>query len=94
MDPRQILRKSPSVRFRVVAGEGVVIQQKSAEVLVVNEVGARILSLVDGERSAASIASAVAQEFDADRDMVARDLDGYLDELLAVGVVEEVPGSR
>ena len=84
-----VYRRCRDVRFRTVLDEGVVIKQATAEVMVLNEVGARVLALVDGERSTAAIGSALAAEFAAPADELRRDLARYLDELLAAGVVEE-----
>jgi hypothetical protein len=80
------------VRFRVVAEEGVVIRQRAAEVLVVNEVGARILQLLDGQRSLRQVIESLVEEFAADRADLERDLDAYTAALIEAGVVEEVPG--
>lgn len=43
-------RLASDVRFRVVGGEGVVVLQEAAEVLVVNGVAARVLELLDPRR--------------------------------------------
>jgi hypothetical protein len=85
-----VYRRRRDVRFRPVLDEGVVVRQDTAEVMVVNEVGARILDLVDGQRTAADIGAIVEQEFDVAPDALRRDLARYVDELLAAGIVEEV----
>ena len=83
-----VFRRCRDVRFRTVLDEGVVVKQATAEVMVLNEVGARVLELVDGERSTAQIGAALAEEFDAPAAELRRDLERYLDELVAAGVIE------
>jgi Coenzyme PQQ synthesis protein D (PqqD) len=86
--PEAVFRRCSDVRFRVVLDEGVVIKQETAEVLVLSEVGARILELVDGERTVAAIEGLLAAEFDAPAATIATDLASYLDELVAIGLIE------
>jgi hypothetical protein len=84
------LRPRRDVRFRTIGEEGVVIRQESGEVLVVNEVGARVMALLDGRCSVAGLVDRLAEEFDVEAEVLRRDLATYLDELLAGGVLEEV----
>jgi hypothetical protein len=87
---RRVLRLAGDVRHRVVGDEGVVLRQVAREVLVVNETGARVLSLIDGSRTLGGIADALAGERDAAPAVVARDVTTFADELLAAGVAELV----
>ena len=81
-------RLRPDVRFRLVGGQAVVIVQEAGEALVLNEVGSRILELVDGERRVEEIVAVMRDEFEADPDELAADVAGYLSELAAAGVLE------
>jgi hypothetical protein len=94
MNPETVFRRCSDVRFRTVLDEGVVIKQATAEVLVLSEVGARVLELVDGERTVAAIEAALAAEFDAPAATIGADLAGYLDELVAIGLVEPLPSPQ
>jgi hypothetical protein len=89
MGPDAVLRRCRDVRFRTVLDEGVVIKQGSAEVLVLNEVGARTLELLDGERTVADVEAALRREFEAPEGELGRDLAGYLEQLLGAGVIEK-----
>jgi hypothetical protein len=90
--PETVYRRLSSVRFRTVLDEGVVIQQDNAEVMVLSEVGARVLELLDGVRTVAAVEAALVHEFEAPAGEVGRDLASYLGELLAARVIEEAPG--
>lgn len=81
-------RLRSDVRFRVVGGEAIVVLQSAAEVVVVNEVGARILELLAEERAFAAILDALTEDFEAPRDVLERDTRDFLAELEAAGIVE------
>lgn len=76
----------PHVRFRRFEDEGVIVNQKNAEALVVNEVGARLLEVADGERTIADCAELLLSEFDAARDVIERDLLAFANALVDAGV--------
>jgi hypothetical protein len=88
----RVFRPRRDVRYRTVGGEGIVLRQEAREVLVLNETGARVLSLLDGRRDVAGVEAALEAERDAPAQEIRRDLEEFLEELLAAGVVEEVEG--
>jgi hypothetical protein len=88
------LRARRDIRFRTIGEEGVVIRQEAGEVLVVNEVGARVLALLDGRCSVDALVARLAEEFEVDAAVLRRDLAAYLEELLAGGVLEVVTSDR
>ncbi len=75
------------VRFRRVDHEGVVLCQDPAEVLVVNELGAALLALIDGRRSAAELVEALEHLYEVFRERLEADVLLYLDELHGSGVL-------
>ncbi len=78
------------VRFRVIAGEGVIIRQEIGEALVVNEVGASILKLLNEGVSTSKLIERIAQEFDVEEERLTLDVHRYLSELESANVVEKV----
>lgn len=84
-------RPLSDVRFRVIGGEAVVLKQEAAEVLVLNEVGARILELLDGEHTTTEVLETLGREFDAEAAVLAGDLESFLRDLTDSGVVERIP---
>ena len=64
-----------------------VIRQRSGEVLGLNEVGARVLEELDGERSIAALVDALAEDFEVERAALAEDILAFLESLLSKGVV-------
>lgn len=93
MTPAQeIYRRRPDVRFRTVLDEAVVVRIEAAEVLVVNSIGARILELVDGERTLEAIEDLLRSEFEVEETRLHEDLETFLAELTAAGIVESVAG--
>ena len=81
----------PHVRFRRFEEEGVIVNQKNAEALVVNEVGARLLEVADGQRTIADCAALLSGEFDAEREVLEQDLLAFAGALVEAGVAVASP---
>ncbi len=77
------------VRYRLVGTEAVVVQQRQAEVMVLNEVGARILDLLAAKPTVTGLLDTLATEFDIDRKQLERDVCAFLEELSEAGIIEE-----
>lgn len=90
VDAGSILKTASDIRFRVVDREAVVVRQRSAEVLVMNEVAARLLALADGVHPVSHWLDVLAGELDVDRATLERDVVGFLSELTAEGLLEVV----
>jgi hypothetical protein len=84
-----VFKPRSDVRFRVVGDEAVIVRQEDAEVIAINHVGASILSLLDARRTIADIMESLLEQYDVDRDQLSNDLESFLGELRAAGVVEE-----
>lgn len=85
------------MRYRVLGTEAVVVRQNAAEVLALNELGARVLELVDATTSIDGLVDILESEYDVARETLALDVSEFLSELTRLGVVEEVsdaPASR
>lgn len=77
------------IRFRVIDGEGVIIRQEEGELLVVNEVGARILELLSEGIPTAGLIDRITQEFTVGGADLTQDVHRYLSELESARVVEK-----
>jgi Coenzyme PQQ synthesis protein D (PqqD) len=91
--PATVLRRRSDVRYRRIEGEAVVLRQSAAEVMVLNEVGAAVLDLADGESSVGEWIDALAGEYEGDSASIARDVLAFAAELAEAGLLEMVPGS-
>ena len=88
-----VLRRPSDVRYRRIEGEAVVLRQSTAEVLVLNGVAATVLDLADGKRPVGEWIDALAQEYGADRETVARDVLEFAGEASAAGLLETTPSA-
>lgn len=89
-ESNQRFRPCPDVRFRVIDREAVVLRQNAAQALVLNEVGARILQLLDGNTTLATVIEQLTEEFEADPTEIAGDCYEFVEHLTEQGIVEPV----
>jgi len=85
-----VFRRTSSVRFRVLDDEAVVLNQGSAEVLVLDPVATRILSLADGVAPVSRWAQVLLAEYDVPTAVLERDLLDFAEELVREGLLESV----
>jgi len=92
IDTATVLRRSRDIRHRRIDGEAVVVRQKAAEVLVMNEVAARLLDLADGHASIGAWIDVLVAEYDVDRETLERDVLHFAAALAAEGMLEITDG--
>lgn len=88
MNPLQLKK---DVRFRRVVDEAVVLRQQEAEVLVLNDLGGRVLELIGppGEgRSVEEMVAVLVEEYDVEPARLQEDVSAFLAELIERGVIE------
>lgn len=90
MNPSAILRPSRDIRYRIIDGEAVVVQQHDARVMNLNETGACILEAMDGTRTVADIVDVLSESFDVEPETLQADVLRFMDELVATNVIEPV----
>lgn len=90
IDTNDIWELSEHVRFRRLFDEGVLIHQDRAEALVLNDSGVSFLELCDGRRSAAEIIGGLTEQFNVEREILAKDLEPFLEELAESGVIRRL----
>lgn len=81
------LSLDPRIRFRRFEHEGVVINQKTAEALVMSEVATRLLELLDGTRTLEECVTLLSEEFDAGPAEIEADVVRFATELVEAGVI-------
>jgi hypothetical protein len=75
-------RRHPDAAFREIANEGgIVVLPGRKEVKVLNPVGIRAYSLMDGKHTVEDIARAVTDEFDVDYGTALKDVRAFLEEV-------------
>ena len=85
------MRRSDAAMARTVDDEVVILDVPSGRYFGLNDVGALIWDLLDGDHDRDAILDAITAEFDIDRPTAASDLDSLLAELTGAGLVEEAP---
>ena len=75
------LRRASHVRFRMIDDEAVLFAQHSGEILVLDEVGARIFVAIGDESTPAAIVAALAEEYEVAEEKLREDVLVFLEEL-------------
>jgi len=83
-------RRSPEASFRPFGPDGgLVVMPMRREIQVLNPVGIRVFSLLDGTRSEAEIVALILEEFDVSPEEAARDVAAFLEELRRAGMLAD-----
>ena len=85
------MRRSDAAMARTVDDEVVILDVPSGRYFGLNDVGALIWDLLDGDHDRDAILDAITDDFDIDRPTAASDLDSLLAELTGAGLVEDAP---
>ena len=83
-----VLKRCADARYRNIGGEGVVVRQAAGEVLVLNEIGVRVLELLEAMMPVSGLLDALDAEYEIDRPTLEQDVLAYLQELVDAGVIE------
>lgn len=85
-----VLKRCADTRYRNIGDEGVVVRQTAGEVLVLNEIGVRVLDLLETAIPVSGLLDALDDEYEVDRTTLEQDVLAYLQELVDAGVIERV----
>ena len=86
-----ILAKSPATASRVIEGEAVILSIDTKVLRGLNPVGSRVWELIDGRRSVEEIVAVIVREFAVAPGPAGSDVDAFVRELLARGLVTATP---
>lgn len=85
---QKALRRHPDTAFRSVSDEGgLVVLPSRSEVKVLNPVGSKVYSMLDGTHTLDEIVAAVLAEFTVEEAEARRDVQAFLDELAQEGML-------
>lgn len=91
MDAQTRLQHSSQATYQVVADEAILIHMKTGVYYSLNQVGTSFWQLMDGSRTLADCAAALAKEYDAPVDEIQGDISEVADDLMREGLAEVVP---
>jgi len=87
MDLSIVLTKSPDAAYRTYDGQATIVLPSRAQVSVLNEVGSAVWERIDGRRSLQEILDGILEEFEITRDRALTDLEAFVADLRAQGMV-------
>jgi hypothetical protein len=87
--------KDPSVVYREIAGEAILvpIHHEVADmqsIYTLDSVGVDIWRLIDGKRTTADILDTLLGEYEVEPDILAKDLDEFIEQLASVGAIKAI----
>jgi hypothetical protein len=93
--PDQVFSKSDHVISRKIADELILVPVRRSvaemeSLFTLNEVGARIYELIDGERTVGTISGTIVEEFEVSRAQAETDVNEFLEKLTAIDGIEEI----
>jgi hypothetical protein len=77
----------PELTWRLLDGDAVIVSPASGEIRVLNHVGTEIWQLLANGRSPAHIQQTIATQYNLPPTQAAQDLDAFLDDLAARGLI-------
>jgi hypothetical protein len=81
-------RRHPDSSFREIGDEGgLVVLPGKAQVKVLNPVGIRVFSMLDGSRTVDEISARIAEEFDVSAETARKDVLDFLSDLTEHGML-------
>ena len=83
-----IPKQNPNVAGQVVDDEAVLVSPEKGKVQVLNQIGAVIWNLADGQNTVAAIVAEVCRHYDADQEQVESDALEFLTVMLEKGIIQ------
>ena len=80
-------RHAPHVVAKTVDDVVVLLDLTTEVYYSLNDVGARVWELADGQHAVAAIVDALADEYDAGRDQISEDVHALIEQLAAEGLI-------
>ncbi len=90
MDVTTRLRRSAQATYEIIEGEATVIDLRTGVYYTLNEVGTAFWNMLDGTKTIADCAAAIAAEYNAPLEVVTADLLEISADLVNEGLVEKV----
>jgi len=94
-----IYEKDESMVFRRIEDETILVPIRNnvgdlQNIYVLNEVGARVWELIDGERDIEEISDLICAEYDITLDEAEKDIGEFLKDLESVGAIKTVDSKQ
>jgi hypothetical protein len=99
MDLNSVYRRNENVVSRKIVDELILVPIRTnvadmESIYSLNEVGASVYALIDGQRSVGDICAAIAEEFEVSIDQAETDVTEFLQKLISINSIEEETGNQ
>ena len=76
------------IPWRIIEGEAIVVEVDRGEIIHLNETGAEIWNVLDGERSVSEIISHIFNTFEVPEEDADKDTRDFIGQLIEMGLLE------
>ncbi len=89
-----VFKKSDRVVSRKIVDELILVPIRTSvadmeSLYTLNDVGARVYELVDGQRTVAQICEAIVEEFEVTKEKAHADVSDFTEQLMEIGAIEK-----
>ncbi|MCM8763212.1 MAG: PqqD family protein [Candidatus Omnitrophica bacterium] len=89
-----IFKKNDNLAWRIIDGEAFIIHPKDGLIYPLNRTATRIWELVDGKNSVSELVAKIEEEFEEDKEVIEKDIDSFLKDLLKTDLIVKVENNR
>ncbi|MFC1540365.1 PqqD family protein, partial [Gemmatimonadota bacterium] len=76
------------IPWRIIEGEAIVVEVDRGEIIHLNETGAEIWNVLDGQKTVSDIITHIRNEFEVTEEVAERDTGEFLGQLIDLGLLE------
>jgi hypothetical protein len=87
LNGNEILKLNPELALKETDDEMVVVLPDQGKYVVLNATGAKVIQLVDGEKTLTEVAVVISESFDEDAGQVLQDVLKFSEDMLARGIL-------
>ena len=83
------IKRDDDVAWRIIEEEALVVNPKDSMIYPLNETGARVWDLLDGQKQVSAIIDIIAEEFEEDNFVIQQDILDFVKGLLDKGLAKQ-----
>lgn len=91
LDPDKRYARHPDIAWRVIDGDGLLVDPRNGKIFPLNSVAIRIWQLLDSQHCIAAIVGVLTAEYDASPQVMREDAHAFIGQLIEAKLLIEAP---